>query len=268
MYEILGQIRREGNAEINQLLKTLGQPIQPVRITKSKDPLPTVPCPNCGAYYNKRTLSRHFKVCSGKPVKKNFSSVVEDKQKLKNAKNIFKMSEEIKNIIIPGMRTSQKDSVVDDIINDEDLIAMGNSLCIKFGHELEHQKKLIRRRLRAMASLRVVMAKEDPSVACVRDIFDTDKWGSYINAVQELAKLKSSEESRISPNIVNEIGLLATNVARNVKVSQPKTATGDTVKNTLNTGSQNTKYNSVVPSDIKLENLRKERNGKKESMNP
>lgn len=60
MFEIVGQLRRKGNAEYNKLLKEKGLPVEGVKTAKDDSQSLLKSCPNCGAFYKKRTLHRHF----------------------------------------------------------------------------------------------------------------------------------------------------------------------------------------------------------------
>lgn len=82
---------------------------------------------------------------------KNLVTIAEQKVKMQLAEK--PMSEAMKNIIIPGMRST--DDILEAIVNDPSIVDYGNSQCIRFGNEINKQKNLIRNHLISFAKITV-----------------------------------------------------------------------------------------------------------------
>lgn len=71
--------------------------------------------------------------------------------------------------------------------------------------------------MRAVAQLRLTVTELDTSIQSLVDIFATDKWQIFIEAVKMYAKLDSESCNAKSTNNVIHIGLAMVNIVKTLR---------------------------------------------------
>lgn len=179
-------------------------------------------CSECDLLYSKRNFYKHYRKCSGKRAPKNIGNIMKTIESL-NQENkpgtfVSLLSDPLKKLILPKI-SDEQNNLIEAIVNDKGIIEYGNSLCMRFGNDLERQQNLIRNKLRAIAKFKIQMSEKDGDIKNVIDIFDPNHWNLFIETVKVFSKLEETTIEKQSPSNVKHIGLLLSNVAKDLEVT-------------------------------------------------
>ena len=198
--KMLDILRKEGNLKFNKNVNVNKGELIVIRRSKKskkKTAMEYTACVICKGFFSKKSLSRHFKRCSGR---KNSSRCVLALGRL-TADRIHKVANTKTRLTVSRMR---EDNVTRLIRYDELLMSWTNKLTTKY--TLDHHSDMIRARLRLLGRFLHEMQKIEPDIENFSNIYDPKYYDSVIKAVNVVAGYDPEENIYKAPSNGSNLG--------------------------------------------------------------
>ncbi|PIK46269.1 hypothetical protein BSL78_16855 [Apostichopus japonicus] len=158
-----------------------------------------LPCEYCDGSFKKDGLWKHQKVCSSRGNRKRVHRV----QAV--AKMFLPTSECASDALNAKVLTRmQADLVAREVRKDPVILTFGTKLLNS--HPEDHHALPISQRMRDVAKLLIESKKIDPSVTCMRDCINPDKFDTLVKAVKNIAGFDETRSNYKTPSYARNIG--------------------------------------------------------------
>ncbi|XP_071849955.1 uncharacterized protein [Apostichopus japonicus] len=196
-------LRNRGNLKHNKLVWDTGEgQIKPRKRPTALDKAESsdyLPCEYCDGSFKKDGLWKHQKVCSSRGNRKRVHRV----QAV--AKMFLPTSECASDALNAKVLTRmQADLVAREVRKDPVILTFGTKLLNS--HPEDHHALPISQRMRDVAKLLIESKKIDPSVTCMRDCINPDKFDTLVKAVKNIAGFDETRSNYKTPSYARNIG--------------------------------------------------------------
>lgn len=164
-------------------------------------------CAICKGYFAKKTLSRHFKLCSKRD---NKSRCVLALGRL-TADRIHPSASGRTRLIVSRLR---EDTVTRVIRYDELLISWTNKLAIKFVSD--HFSDMIRARMRLLGRFLIALKEIEPSIDNFTGLYHPKFYDSVIKAINIIAGYNAEEGTYNTPSNGSNLGTLIKKIGKHL----------------------------------------------------
>lgn len=184
--KIIDTLRNEGNFYYNNHEVTTDEEKIVCRRPQKNKPRPFKHyrvCPSCKGYFSKLSLHRHYRRCSSTAM--GIRDILCKSKRIAGEVHAF-AKKPLREMIFPSLRD---DGVTNSIRYDEVVIIYGNWLCTKY--KQRHLPSMIRSRLRLLGRFLIEIKAINPSITCMVDVFDPQKYDNMVEAINKVAGLNN-----------------------------------------------------------------------------